>query len=181
MKTLAAAFCGLLIAALPSTSALADTVFDFTITGLSDGTHLPISGLGQLITSDLGGGTFLITSVTGTVDGFTITNLYAPGTIVGNDDLLVSDPVTRLSNSGTVFGIADGQVVFLSGFSTGHTFIVTGIPDNTVVSGPLNYEGVVTITPESSDPATVPEPSSIALLGSGALGLAGIVRRKLAT
>jgi hypothetical protein len=180
MKTLAAALCGLLLAALPSTAALADTVFDFTIIGLSDGTHIPISGSGQFITSDLGGGTFLITSVTGTVDGVAITNLYAPGTIVGNDDLLVSDPVTRFSDPGTVFGIADGQVVDLSGFPNGHTFIGTGIPDNTDISSFVNYEGAVIITPESSDPSPVPEPSSIALLGSGALGLAGIVRRKLA-
>jgi hypothetical protein len=79
MKTLAAALCGLLLAALPSTTALADTVFDFAITGLSDGTQIQISGSGQLITSDLGGGSFLITSVTGTVDGVAITNLYAPG------------------------------------------------------------------------------------------------------
>ena len=42
-----------------------------------------------------------------------------------------------------------------------------------------NYIGITNLMTDCTEPVVTPEPSSLLLLGSGALGLAGAIRRKL--
>ena len=162
MNRLAVALCGLMLAALPSTSALADTVYDFSFSGT-------FSGSGQFTAIPDGVGTFLVTGITGTTDGLGITGLLPVGTFQQNDNLL-HDPGPTLDVDGLSYILSNGEKVNLF-FSIG---VLTQLPGSETFGGEITP---ITITLDSSSP--VPEPSTLALLSSGALGLAGMARRKL--
>jgi hypothetical protein len=62
--------------------------------------------------------------------------------------------------------------------NTGVAF--AGTAESVVFGGAANYIGFADVTlGASSVPSAVPEPGSIVLLGSGLVGLAGVVRSKL--
>lgn len=91
----------------------------------------------------------------------------ATGTILATLDL----PVTP---SGPCPGYAAGFCPF---FPFGVTF--AGTAHSIDFGGVANQIVFDDVTFGSATPGNVPEPSSLILLGSGALGLAGVIRRKL--
>jgi hypothetical protein len=178
MNKISLALCGLVLAALPSTAALADTVtFDFSF---SNPTGFSGSGV---FTADTTGttGEFLIKSVTGSVEltpggtSVDIDKLLAPNKFPAsgpNDNLLffpeLSSPEGAFDASGVSFSLDDGSKVNL--------FLSNG--EDVKASGGKQVEqfGNIVVT----EVAPVPEPGTLALFGTGVLGLAGVIRRRLA-
>jgi hypothetical protein len=140
----------------------AATIYDFSFTGSLVNTS------GQFTSTDLGNGTSLITAITGTSNGSTITALLAPGTLGGNDNLLTF-PGPTLDFSGVSFIAANGDEFNLFTFGGGAAGILH--PGGSF----LTENGTLLV----NLPAATPEPSSILLLGTGLLGLT-TVRRRLA-
>ena len=83
---------------------------------------------------------------------------------------------TEIGASDTFNALTDADFTLGSGSNT-LTFVVTNDPTTPDLANPtaLDFGGSVTFTPP---PSTVPEPSSIALLGTGLLSIAGLTRRK---
>jgi len=103
-------------------------------------------------------------------------DLGTPNVVTGLGQLLDADGVT-LSDSLLWYLNADGNVHLLfqsEGFaqSGGVTIALEDAAGNWSYNVGNIYQGV---SPET----TVPEPSSLILLGSGILGIAGVVRRRL--
>jgi hypothetical protein len=162
MKRLSVVLFSLMLTALTSTSAYANSIFDFTF---SSGA---ISASGQFTASSTGVGTYLITGVSGTTNGVTITGVLPPKSFAGNDNVL-QDPGPVLDVSGVSYSLANGDAINL------YTFL--GI-DSAILYDPsagtfLNTAGTVSIT------STAPEPGTLALLSTGIVGLAGMIRRRL--
>jgi len=96
------------------------------------------------------------------------------------DGVQMSIPVVTFLTAGGVDAdgtILNGDTLFMGPessptFKLG-TFNLGGLVD--IGNGPVPLNGTLTITQLSS----VPEPGSLVLLGSGVLGLAGLVRRRL--
>jgi hypothetical protein len=185
MRRLSAVLCILFLAAFASTSALADS-FNFSFGNTGDNFY----GSGVLTGDSIGNGQFLITDVRGTTTynffgthNETITGVLAPGTfpvgflMVPNDNILYYPPSYGLGNTyfdlgGLSYGLSDGtnvKLYFSNGEFYGQTFNGQSI-------GLPAFE-TIHIDPAASP---VPEPSSLMLLGTGVLGLAGVVRRKFA-
>jgi hypothetical protein len=173
MKRLSLVFCGLIMTALPCTSALADTLFNYSYSGEL------VYGSGQITTNEVSPGTFQITSLTGSVDGVSIDGFLSANFFEENDYFLnypvgSPDPSVALDalfegNSGPTFDLFDGGTVSVLYGENGYMLqICDPAGDQTT---PL------TITEVDSSP--VPEPGSLALMGTGALGVAGILRRRL--
>lgn len=184
MRRLSVVLCLFALAAFASTSALADT-FNFSFGNSSTDSFY---GSGVLTGTSNGNGTFNITDVTGqtTYNFFgthneTITGVLAAGTFpVGgiqtpNDNILYYPGSYGFLNTyfdlgGLSYALTDGTDVnlyFSNGEFYGRTF------GNTSLGLPA-FEGI-TITANASP---VPEPNTLMLLGTGVLGLAGVVRRK---
>lgn len=136
--------------------------FDFSFSGPSD------SGSGVFMTSLTGTtGEFLITGITGTVDGSTINSLFPAGTFpteFGGGDNLLFDPgvisppnleAAYLDLSGVSFAVANG-----TDYNLYYGQFVTG--------DPLDVYDLLSPAPST------PEPESLALLGTGMLALLGV-------
>jgi hypothetical protein len=171
--------CGLAVATLSSTPMFADTIFNFSFTGNSSAYGTPgneFSGVGQFdTTATKTAGEYKIVGITGTVDGLAITSLVAPNGHYDNDNLL---DYTSGESSASVD--ADGVSFVLGGSEYGYFFLDTDLP-------PAGDRELIFLTGEDSPisitPATisaVPEPGSLALLGTGALALFGTLKRRLA-
>ena len=164
MNRLIAITCGLLMVMFSSTSAFASSFFLFTY---GDST---IAASGNLTANDLGSGTFLITAVTGNVNGISISGLLPLGSLGSDDILSGAGPMPDLA--GFTFGLSNsGEVNLYSVNGQAASFVE--LPGKSPTSATGTFSITQTLAP-------TPEPSSIALFGSGMLGLAGIVRRRLA-
>jgi hypothetical protein len=138
-----------------STGTLTDFSFTDTFTGGTEGdSTFTYSGLGDVAGSAI----TLIPSTPGAFAQVSINTEYLAGTNAGFGpvDFVLND------SAGTVFdstgGSNSGAPDFLGGFSDG--------------------DGTVDAAPPTA-PSSTPEPSSLALLSTGLLGLAGVVRHRL--
>lgn len=150
--------------AIPA-AAHADT-FNFSAMGSSG----PFSGSGTLTASSQGGGAYLISAITGTG----VTGLISPDGFHGNDNLLFPAATPTLDSHGFSFTAVDGP----------DHYKVNIFSDDPAYFAYLEDEDhfTQTVPVDFSLAATgVPEPSTLILLGTGALGLAGLTRRKFLT
>ncbi len=192
--------------ALP-TAVFAGNHVDYTntggnLTGSSSGLTLTgstliavngLNGLGLVTGSDLGSlsfgtgallsGSLTANSCSGGGTGCVIATFASAGSwfkVTGNG-------TSGIPNNTLFSGSFQGPVqLFLTGSADGtHTYIVMGsLGTNSPVSqivlstGKGYFDGDATIT-SGDTTLVVPEPASLGLLGTGLIGLAGIVRRKL--
>ncbi|HEX5283864.1 MAG TPA: PEP-CTERM sorting domain-containing protein [Bryocella sp.] len=185
-----------LAVALLAFSCVAANADTTTITGTG---AAQFTGSADLTTGpDNGNGVYTITDITGTSGyGLGVTGLIAPGGFVNglglsNDNLLYPNSSTELVDSnGFAFTDTLGDTNFqVNVFSTDGTGdyaaylldsdgFATQIPVTLDVSL-VQEDPVFSIAFKSlpTPPSATPEPSTLALMGTGFLGLAGVVRRR---
>lgn len=181
MKKYSLLTCGLALAMLSSTPMFADTLFNFTFTGNSSATGdpgTPFSGSGVFdAKATKVAGEFKIVGVTGTTDGEAITGVLSPGSFGFNDNLLFFSPgdaFASLDNSGVSYKLANGVDANL----------FLGIPDQYqqslfgFTSSLISEDQTANVSITTQVPA-VPEPNTLALLGTGVLSVGAAMRRKL--
>jgi PEP-CTERM motif len=115
------------------------------------------------------GGTFTITSngTGGLPDG-----VIFQGTFSGDTTWT---PNGTIGASGTINYTLSGAI---SGTWYNGTKVSGGTAQLTVSTGPNGFQGSVSLASGNTDITVTPEPGTLALLGTGLVGLAGVVRKK---
>ena len=153
-----------------SAAAHADTFnFSFNVPGTSAvGFANGLSDSGVITAAANGNGSFTATSLTGP----DLAALVAPGGFAFNDNQLFPDQVGELDFNGLAFTDITGDTVgiFFDNISNIYLANVELARGNAVLE-----QAAFSLSPV----AATPEPSSIALLGTGLLGIAGFCRRRL--
>lgn len=126
------------------------------------------TGSGTITTSPTGTpGADLITAITGTG----VTGLIAPGNYDGNDNLFLPASASLLDSLGFAFTAMNGPDTFsVNLHSVGGNYFATFTDED-------NFTGTVPV--QFSSAAVTPEPSTFLLLGTGLLGLAFLMRKKI--
>jgi hypothetical protein len=158
MKRILQVLCVLAVSAVCTVAAKADT-FAFSFTGST------LTGSGMFTATQNDPTSYTITGITGTTNGVAINGLLAPGTIGGNDNQLVL-PGPSLDFFGVGYSLANGSIVNLFGDNQIVLFDASGLP--------TFDQGHISIV-------ATPEPATVALLMTGALGLAETIRRRRVT
>jgi hypothetical protein len=179
MKRLSLALGALVLATLCAQRSKADT-FSFSFTGSS------FNGAGTITATEEGTtNVYDVTSITGTTNGQTITGLLGIGTFDDNDNklyypgnffgLLDFDPQGISYKTGTGSNISEVNLSEGSGFLFLDEFADLNPPGK----GDDWQELIHFDVTKTSSTSPVPEPGTLALLGTGMLGAAGAIRRRL--
>lgn len=160
------------VALLTASTAEADSILYNWTSSIPLDAGGTVTGSGQLTASDSSStgwdGTytgFLVSSITGTYDGSTITGLAPTNTFGGNDNL-VNTSLDLLDGDGITFDVSPDV------YGNDVVNLYFGGPAFTD-DGPTLEDGTFTLTPVTG----VPEPGSISLVALGILGCLGFRRR----
>src|SRR5271157_3431760 len=132
-----------------------------------------LSGPGDIMNVSAGfttGFSFFYSSPFFTGSATVYSGLNGTGAVLGTMPLAITP-------DGTSFGApCSGNYDYCPWVAAGGTF--SGTAHSVDFSGTANHIGFDNVTLGSSTPVVLPEPGTLVMFGSGALGLAGLLRRK---